>query len=346
MAQPKPQQQAQTLWKTTVDALLTSDEVDALYVRLEGLAVALDNDPLAYGPKRLQEKTAQCRAHLTTVERMFLDVSRRLHALRRDLRAKKSALELATKFLYAEDPEVRAGRNIADRDAFAAIKLKPEWMAVHTGEQVVGDLEAVMHVIKAKRSDLRDTQGRIRDQVRLCGQELELGGRWGTKRPNAPDLEPGQGVATGEDVQDVLDLIEDVGGAAGEIHLPPLTDDTDEPELDEEAEAPAAAAEEAEVPAAVAEETPAETPWSNPTEVDLDGLDDEPAPAEEPPAPDTTLPEPDESAKNAAEVLPGNGASGAEIDRLINQVQLPTATASKGEGITNQNIDDLLEMFE
>lgn len=338
MAQPKPQQVAQTLWKTTVDALLSSDEVDALYVRLEGLAVALDSDPLAFGPKRLQEKTAECRAHLTTVERMFLDVSRRLHTVRRDLRAKKSGLELATKFLYAEDPEVRAGRNIADRDAFAAIKLKPEWMAVHQSEQEVGDLEAVMYVIKAKRSDLRDTQGRIRDQVRLCGQELELGGRWGTKRHNAPDLEPGQGVATGEDVQDVLDLIEEVGGV-GEVHLPTLSDDTDEPEVD-------------------SEETPDETAWTNPTEVSLDGLEDEPeakpeakvepeakAEPEVETAPAAPL-EPENTAKSPAEALPGNGTTGAEIDRLINQVQLPTATASKGPGISDDNIDALLEMFE
>lgn len=340
MAQPKPQQQAQALWKSTVDALLTSDEVDALYVRLEGLAVALDNDPLAYGPKRLQEKTAHCRAHLTTVERMFLDVSRRLHALRRDLRAKKSALELATKFLYAEDPEVRAGRNIADRDAFAAIKLKPEWMAVHTAEQAVGDLEAVMYVIKAKRSDLRDTQGRIRDQVRLCGQELELGGRWGTKRPNAPDLEPGQGVATGDDVQDVLDLIE--GMDVGEVHLPTLDDDDDDEAV----------------------ETPAEEPWTNPTEVDLDALEDSTPAAPAPVAPvapvvpaapavaevevvaETTLLEPEGDAQSASDALPSNGTTGAEIDRLINQVQIPTVTTRKGSDISDQNIDALLEMFE
>ena len=330
MAQPKPQQVAQTLWKTTVDALLSSDEVDALYVRLEGLAVALDSDPLAFGPKRLQEKTAECRAHLTTVERMFLDVSRRLHTVRRDLRAKKSGLELATKFLYAEDPEVRAGRNIADRDAFAA--LKPEWMAVHQSEQEVGDLEAVMYVIKAKRSDLRDTQGRIRDQVRLCGQELELGGRWGTKRYNAPDLEPGQGVADGGDVQDVLDLIEGMDGATGEVHLPKLTDDSDEPEVDDE-------------------ETPAESAWSNPTEVDLGDLDGE-APEATPEVtpevatkPDDVLPEQD-GEKTAAEVLPSNGTSGAEIDRLISSVQLPASTTSKGSTPIDQNIDALLDLFE
>ena len=69
---------------------------------------------------------AQCRKCLSETERIFLDISQAMHRAKRNLRAKKAALDLSTKFLYAEDPEVRSGRNIADRDAFAAIKLKDE----------------------------------------------------------------------------------------------------------------------------------------------------------------------------------------------------------------------------
>jgi len=308
MSQPKPQQQAQTLFKDTSDALLSNDEVDAIYVRLEGLRVALDSDPLAFGPKRLQEKTALCRKHLTEVEGIFLDVSRRLHHLKRDLRAKQSALELATKFLFAEDPEVRAGRNISDRDAYAAIKLKPEWLEVHKLEQQVSDMDAVLLVIKAKRSDLRDTQGRLRDQVRLCATELELGGRWGTRRPGAPELEPGQGVATGDDAQDVVNLIQEMGGE-GEIHLGAISDDDSE---DDEVETPP-------------EESPAEEPLS-----------------EDPLLSATTGGE----AKTAAEVLPGNGTSGDEIDRALAAVEVPKPKGGTGSPFTDQNLDSLLEMFE
>jgi hypothetical protein len=324
MSQPKPQQVAKEMWKATSLALLKDDEVDSIYARLAGLAVPLDDDPLAYGPKRLQEKTAHCRKFLSETERLFLDVSHRLHKLKRNLRAAAAALELSTKYLYATDPEVRAGRNIADRDAFAAIKLKDEWMHRHALEQQVLDMEAVMLVIKAKRSDLRDTQGRIRDQVRLCGQELELGGRWGTKRPNAPDLEPGQGFADGTDVQSVLDLIEEMGGeGAAEIALPTLADDADDVEETPPEETPVVA--------------PVVTPVVAPTgdvfvhpedKLNFDLLD-----AETP--------------KTAADVLPSNGSSGDDIDRMINGVQIPSdKTTPKKKELTEQDFDSLLEMFE
>ena len=57
---------------------------------------------------------------------------------------------------------------------------------------VLEDLEALMTVIKSKRADLKDIQGRIKDQINLCREEIGLGGRWGSKPPPgiiAPDLE-------------------------------------------------------------------------------------------------------------------------------------------------------------
>lgn len=340
MSQPKPQQVAKDLWQTTRDALLSLDEVDAVYTRLGFLEVALDDDPLAYGPKRLQEKTAMCRKHLAECERIFLDVSHRQHRLKRALRAQKSALELSTKFLYAEDPEVRAGRNIADRDAFAAIKLKDEWLAVHSLELQTQDMEAVLFVIKAKRSDLRDTQGRLRDQARLCGQELELGGRWGTKRPNAPELQP-RHFAHGGDVEEVLQLIDEVG-AASEIDLDVLSEEEDEGE----------------------NEGSEPIPFVNPDDnLDLSALDDEGDGASEPirlhGTGETfeTLANPVSEVhemvldpgdpQTAAEALPGNGVKGDEIDRMLNAVSLPASTVVTGRPpMEDFQIANLLDMFE
>ena len=314
MSQQKPQQAAKDLWKSTADALLASDDVDAIYDRLSGLEVSLDADPLAYGPKRLQEKTAMCRKHLTDCERIFLDVSHRLHRIKRSLRAKKSALDLSTKYLYAEDPEVRAGRNIADRDAFAAIKLKDEWMEVHTLEQQVQDMEAVITVIKTKRSDLRDTQGRLRDQIRLCGQELELGGRWGTKRPNAPEIVPGR-QANGADVEQVLELIDDVDVAQAEVHLPA-----------------------------------GNAGFVNPDDkIDLDALEDESGDLGDGGSEDLDTEDSvslSETEGDPKDVLPGNGVSSAEIDTLLKSMSLPASTSSKNTpSIEDKDIDSLLEMF-
>ena len=45
---------------------------------------------------------------------------------------------------------------------------------------------------KGSAEDLKDVQGRIRDQIKLCQEEIGLGGRWGSKPVpgrEAPDLE-------------------------------------------------------------------------------------------------------------------------------------------------------------
>jgi len=52
-------------------------------------------------------------------------------------------------------------------------------------------LEDLIKVIKAKRTDLKDLQGRIRDQHKLCQEQIGLGQRWGGKSvPQREDLLP------------------------------------------------------------------------------------------------------------------------------------------------------------
>lgn len=332
----KPLQAAKDLWKDTSQALLSTDEVDILYTRLQGLVVTLDEDPLAYGPKPLQAKTAMCRMHLATTEKIFLDVSHRLHRLKRDLRAKKCALELATKYLYATDPEVRAGRNISDREAFAAVKLKDEWLEVHECEQKMQDMEAVLLVIKAKRSDLRDIQSRIRDQVRLCSEEIGLGSRWGAKAHNGGfELEPGQGFANGGDVQSVMDLIDDMDDIHSGISL---TDFGDESEDDDVVETPKVVS------------TPAG--YFVRPQVDLDDFGD----AEVPKSPNSVSEADKVSSetslspaltKTAEDALPSNGSTSGDIDLALNQVQVPEPKAKKTiSGFADPGlIDSLLENF-
>ena len=84
--------------------------------------------------------------------------------------------------MFANDPEVRAGRNLADRDAIASMKLKDEVEAVSEASSTMEDLESILVVIKSKKSDLRDIQSRIKDQIRLCQEEISLGSRWGNKK--------------------------------------------------------------------------------------------------------------------------------------------------------------------
>jgi hypothetical protein len=68
------------------------------------------------------------------------------------------------------------------------------------------DLEMLMVVIKAKRTDLKNSQGRLRDQLKLIEHDLGMGARWGNNAP--PSL--AAGAAT--DIDDLLNIA-DEGGA-------------------------------------------------------------------------------------------------------------------------------------
>lgn len=205
--------------------LLDEKYADALYQELAELDIQLDSDPLLYGPKRLNAKVAESRKMLSRCERVFLDVSQRYARFNRARRLAVAELEISKKILFATDPEVRAGRNVADRDAIASVKLRAEVDEAARLDLLALDLEAVLIVIRAKRADLRDIQGRLRDQVRLCQEELTLGGRWGSRVPKSLEMEPGQGLATGKDVEDLEETIAAVVTAMdAERHLPSAPD--------------------------------------------------------------------------------------------------------------------------
>lgn len=201
-----------------VDALLFAPEdADAIFVELGTLRVVLDNDPLSFGPKRLNTKVAEVRRALDRCERIFLDVSQRMYSTRRALRVSMTELELNRKSLFANDPETRAGRSVADREAIATGKLIKDVRRMHELEMSSEDLEAVLTVVKSKRADLKDTEGRLKDQVRLCQEEMGLGQRWGSRLPDAEctvDLSKGRpATSDAEDVAGLIRLVDE------EVHL-------------------------------------------------------------------------------------------------------------------------------
>jgi len=203
-----------------VSLSFSEDEINAIYEELVALAVPLDIDPIAYGPKRLNGKTAEVRKMLDRVHRIYLEVSQKHGAIKRRLRRANADLVLAKNDLFANDPETRAGRNVADREAIAVMKLQAEVAALNNLEILDADLSAMLTVIKAKHADLRDTESHLRDQIRLCGEELSLGSRWGSAVPNAPEID--HRVATGADIKEIdrllsgldsqIDLAQKTGG--------------------------------------------------------------------------------------------------------------------------------------
>jgi seryl-tRNA synthetase len=103
--------------------------------------------------------------------------------------------------LIAEDPHVRSGRSQAEREAFAQSRLSELTSEMDDLKLNVNDLDELIKVIKAKRSDLKDLQGRLKDQLKLCQEQIGLGQRWGSKKPTAPD-QPKSEVVLEEDELD------------------------------------------------------------------------------------------------------------------------------------------------
>ena len=155
--------------------------IEEVFTSLEAMTVELDDDPLEYGPRRLAHKVAATRSHLSRCEQLSLQISRLLQQYKRGHRAAQLEFDLKLQHMLANDPEVRAGRNVADRNAIATVKLNEQREAMSHMEVVIQDLEVVMTSIKSKRADLRDVQGRLRDQMRLCQEEVGLGGKWGSR---------------------------------------------------------------------------------------------------------------------------------------------------------------------
>ena len=189
-------------------------DINAIYTELADLFVPLDSDPVAFGPKRLNHKTSEVRRMLDRVHRIYLGLSQRLGAGKRSLRKLETGLDLEKKHLFANDPETRSGRNVADREAIAVGKLRAKVEELNNFQILVSDLEAILAVVKAKHADLRDTEGRLRDQIRLCGEELSLNGKWGSALPNSPSLD--LRAATGADVKEIDDLL---AGLSSQIDL-------------------------------------------------------------------------------------------------------------------------------
>lgn len=160
---------------------ISAEVVESFYTILLGMEVELDSDPLQFGPKRLNGKVAQARGMLTECEGLYLKVSLWLQKYRTAHRTLELELDIEKKHLFANDPEVRSGRNVADREALATMRLQDKVRSLSDVAKSQEQLEYLLTAIKSKKADLKDVQGRLRDQIKLCQEEIGLGQRWGSK---------------------------------------------------------------------------------------------------------------------------------------------------------------------
>lgn len=215
---------------------LDPDFADAIFAEMSKMDVQLDPDPLQFGPKRLNQKTALARKYLSRLEAIYLDLSQQQARYKRRLRAATFLLEQHRKELFANNPHVRAGRAVSERIAIADGMLMEEVQEVANCQNAVDDLETVIDLVKVKRTDLKDVQGRLRDQLKICQEEMGLGARWGSKSPRGTELEPGQGYATAEDSQSAEDALFVVREVMQETMLPISSEPEEIAETEEDLE--------------------------------------------------------------------------------------------------------------
>ena len=193
--------------------------IDEAFSILTSMDLDLDENPLEQGPKRLNKKVAEARRMLSDTESLYLRVSSFLQKYRAAHRTAEVMLDLDKKHLFANDPETRAGRNYATQDSIASHKLRDKVVETANLKNIIEDLEALLTAIKSKRADLKDIQSRLRDQIKLCQEEIGLGGKWGAKKLPEVDLDKAPDVnrKTLRDLQNMFAEVRVSGESFGEM---------------------------------------------------------------------------------------------------------------------------------
>lgn len=320
------------------------DRIARMYAGLKKMEIRLDPNPIEYGPKRFNNRIAQVRSMLTRLEQVFLQTSEDLHYFQRLISSKNALYELEKRDLMIHDQKCRVGRSQGEREALADVQLREDIETLQKLQLAAQDLESMMIVIKSKRTDLKDIQGRMRDQMKLIEHDLGMGARWGA---NAPPSVVSQSV-------DELDAL--LANTDIQMGIEPDDDSFEEPvEVDDSQEDPAPQGEPGselpldemmETEAVVEEEEPEavlEKTTPDPVQVSAEEAPEEPQTPEEPTNTEGEV-IPEETAEGT---LPEKHSEQGDVDSFLEE--LDTASDDGVEEVSEQEqeqgIDDLLASF-
>lgn len=167
---------------------IDSKYIDSIYDKLKTMEVELSVDPLPLGPKSIQMKIAVSRNMLTQVQRTIIDLSHKIHVIRRELRNVEAQIEMKMSYMLSTDKDVIGCKSVKDREAMAYTKMGDEIRKRLKFSNAEFELDSVLTVVKVKEKDLRDVLARLRDQMKLCQDEISLGGRWGERMESGSDI--------------------------------------------------------------------------------------------------------------------------------------------------------------
>ncbi len=164
-----PLDKAQALFAKATPAPIKADReaTEKIVKDLDGMTVDLDPDPaVSGGAPVLRRKIAQVEAFLSSCLAMVSATRVRVQHARSRHRDLQLGLKLATDLLVSNDPEVKNGRNIADRNALASIKLQAEHLMVREADGDRTEAETILQIATAKLAHLKDLRIHLRAQLR------------------------------------------------------------------------------------------------------------------------------------------------------------------------------------
>ncbi|MBD3260176.1 MAG: hypothetical protein GF334_00600, partial [Candidatus Altiarchaeales archaeon] len=99
------------------------DLVRSIYEDLETSSIELDENPIEFGPRRLNEKVAQARNMLSKFQKIFTWVSKHMWEVKSAINRDEIVVQMKTSDLLAHDPDVRARPSVSDRKALVQVLL-------------------------------------------------------------------------------------------------------------------------------------------------------------------------------------------------------------------------------
>lgn len=180
--------------------LIDREYLDTLSKRMISVRVDLDPDPLNQGPTVLNEKIAETANQLTKVRNIQAKLEHNLLLVKRQERVVGKMLELKINDLIVNDPMIKPLKSQKDRDAAARLALQDAVDNHSRYLDAIFEVESVMEVAKLKTSELRDVSRSLKDQMRMCQEEIKLGGRWG----KTPTKAVKKAVVAEDNVEDFL----------------------------------------------------------------------------------------------------------------------------------------------
>lgn len=173
-----PTQSAQHLFGQA-DQNQDQEGLDSLQVVLDQInrmRVDLDADPTQTGGiPTLRKKLALTDQYLAETLDMVNAARVRSQAKKNRWRAMQVGLKLATDLLLSSDPDVRNGRNVADRNAIATIKLQSQHLQLRSADQEKLNAEMILKLLDDKLGQLKEIRKHLRSQLKDLSETAPVG---------------------------------------------------------------------------------------------------------------------------------------------------------------------------